>query len=417
MSRPLMIVAMLSLSFTAGAYGGEPFIARTDLYTSGAGGYALYRIPGIVALSDGTVLAYCEARKRAKGDWGSIDILMRRSTDDGQTWDVPRQIVTPPADVQQNPVSVAQGLAEPGEITLNNPVAIVTSDDTVHFLYCVEYARVFAMRSDDGGETFSQPREITSVFDALRPTYAWKVVATGPGHGIQLHYDEPRPEEGRLLVACWLSDGSGGHAHRPSIVTTIYSDDDGATWKCGEIVVAHPQLTNPSETVPIQLSDGQVMLNVRHENPNNRRALFWSDNGATGWLAPVFHDELLEPVCMASTVRLSGGPGRVKRSGSMQPERSRILFANPYSTRPRTDKKTTSRTRENVCVQLSYDEGYSWPVRRVLEPGPSGYSDLAVGPAATIYCLYESGRGTSRLTLARFNLEWLTDSNDSLTRK
>jgi sialidase-1 len=50
----------------------------------------------------------------------------------------------------------------------------------------------------------------------------------------------------------------------------------------------------------------------------------------------------------------------------------------------------------------------------VLEPGYSGYSDLAVLPDGTILCLYE--RGASRpdfLTLARFNLEWLTDGKDS----
>jgi sialidase-1 len=53
-------------------------------------------------------------------------------------------------------------------------------------------------------------------------------------------------------------------------------------------------------------------------------------------------------------------------------------------------------------------------VARTLEPGMSGYSDLAVGPNGTIYGLYERGStdgknhyATRSLTLARFNLEWL----------
>jgi sialidase-1 len=72
-------------------------------------------------------------------------------------------------------------------------------------------------------------------------------------------------------------------------------------------------------------------------------------------------------------------------------------------------------------VKLSYDEGKTWPVSRVLEPGFSGYSDLAVGPDGTIYCLYERGStdgkdifATNYLTVARFNLEWLTEGKDSL---
>ena len=52
--------------------------------------------------------------------------------------------------------------------------------------------------------------------------------------------------------------------------------------------------------------------------------------------------------------------------------------------------------------------------QRVLEPGPSGYSDLAVGPDRTIYCFYEKGAAKQNhfypgsLTLARLSLAWLT---------
>ena len=79
-------------------------------------------------------------------------------------------------------------------------------------------------------------------------------------------------------------------------------------------------------------------------------------------------------------------------------------------------------------MRLSYDEGRSWPVRKVIEPGIAGYSDLAVGPDGSIYCLYERGRGgkanrvdglganhhhTQGVTVARFSLEWLTDGQDT----
>jgi len=70
-----------------------------------------------------------------------------------------------------------------------------------------------------------------------------------------------------------------------------------------------------------------------------------------------------------------------------------------------------------VSVKLSYDEGQSWPVTRSIEPGASMYSDIAVAKSGTILCFY--GRSTKAgfagdfLTLARFNLEWLTAGKDS----
>lgn len=379
---------------------GAPLLEKIDIFEANTAGYAHYRIPGIVVTPKGTLLAYCEARKNASGDWGTIDVLMRRSTDGGKTWEPARKIVTPPAGVTKNPVALKQGLAKAGEITVNNPVAIVDrKNGAIHFLYCIEYARCFYLRSDDDGKTFSEPVEITSTFDRFRPEYDWKVLATGPGHGIQL-------ENGRLIVPLWLSTGTGGHAHRPSCVSTIYSDDHGRTWKRGEIVVNDPDPQNPSETVVVQLADGRVMLNIRHESRPKGRGVSISSDGATGWSPIRFDDELPEPICMGSIVRLSKKP---------EASRNRILFANPHN--PET------RERKNLTVKLSYDEGQTWAVAKSLEPGTSGYSDLAVGRAGTLYCFYERGSAsesrfnTKSLCVARFNLEWLTEGEDRLGKR
>jgi sialidase-1 len=281
-----------------------------------------------------------------------------------------------------------QIISPDGEITVNNPVAIVDRPGgTVHFLYCVEYGRCFYTRSDDEGATFARPVEITAALEPLRKQYDWKVLATGPGHGIQL-------KNGRLVVPVWLSTGTGGHAHRPSCVTTIVSDDHGKTWTAGAIVVNDPRLANPSESAVVELSDGRVMLNIRHESKPHFRAVSISPDGAADWSAPRLDDALPEPICMASLVRLPG-------------TKSRILFSNPNNP--------IGRERKNVSVRLSYDDGKTWPVTKSLEPGPRGYSDLAVGPDGTIYCFYERGKTSPAraLCLARFNLEWLTDGKDS----
>ncbi|MCP4643912.1 MAG: exo-alpha-sialidase [bacterium] len=393
----------------ASAGAAEGSIDKQNIFSAGDGRYDLYRIPGIVITAQGTALAYCEARElpetRTGADWAKIDILMRRSTDGGSTWSAPRKIVTPPDDVQPNAVALEHGYNETDAVTLNNAAAITDRvTEAVHFLYCVEYARCYYMRSDDDALTFTEPVDITETFEAFRSDYDWKVIATGPGHGIQL-------STGRLLVPVWMSTGTGGGAHRPSAVSVIYSDDHGRTWKRGDMVVGHPELKNPSETVAVELADGRVMLNIRHETYNRKtrqrfRAVSVSPNGADQWTPVRFDDQLPEPVCMASIVRLSKKPDARK---------NRILFVHPHNPE--------STERKNVTAKLSYNEGRTWPVMRVIEPGHSGYSDLAVGPDGTVYCFYERGsfdghhHNTAHLCVARFNLEWLTDGKDRVRRQ
>jgi len=382
----------LALAATVAA-AAEPSLEKTDLFEAGVGGYYHYRIPAIVATTEGTLLAFAEARKNARGDWGPIDIVMRRSTDGGRTWDEPRPVAQVEGEIQQNPVALEQGLAKPGEVTYNNPAPIVDRETgAVHFLFCVEYARVYYTRSDDDGMTWSDPIDVTATFEELRKDYPWRVVATGPGHGIQLR-------SGRLLVPIWMSDGTGGHAHRPSEVATVYSDDHGETWKRGEIVAWHPFLKNPSETVAVELADGRVMLSIRHELPAHLRAVAYSPDGVSDWSAPLLHPQIVEPVCM----------GSIARHGE------HILFVNPRSFEPRDpDRPEGNHKRQNVSVYLSEDEGDTWPVVRSRAPGLSGYSDFTVDDEGWIYVFYERGSPTrvdttiGRLTVARFNLEWVT---------
>jgi sialidase-1 len=386
----------------------KPLLEKIDVFQAKTGGYMLYRIPGIVVTAKGTVLAYCEARKSASGDWGTIDILLRRSTDGGRTWGEPHRLADVPGPKQKNPAALKQKLATNDEVTYNNCTLVADRVGPVHALFCLEYARCFYLRSDDDGLTWSKPVEITKTFEAFRSEFDWKVLATGPAHGIQLR-------SGRLVVPVWLSTGTGGHAHRPSVSATIYSDDSGATWHRGDIAVpTTPEWIDPNETVVVELADGRVMLNVRSWPKQHRRIVTTSPDGATGWTTPKFDDALLEPICMASIVRysLAGEAGG----------RNRILFANPHWLE-RADGKAQPglvRDRKNVSVKLSYDEGQTWPVNKSLEAGFSGYSDLAVLPDGTILCFYERGSidgknnfGTDRLTVARFNLEWLTDGADT----
>ena len=388
------------------ALAAEPVLDRTDLWEADRDGYKMYRIPGIVVTRQGTVLVYGEARRHSGSDWDSIDIVLRRSTDGGRSFSPQRVVARAPGEIHRSAVALERKQARPGDITYNNPVAIPDRNGAVHFLFCVEYERVFYMRSQDDGETFTTPVEITAAFDAFRPEYAWRVVATGPGHGIQL-------TNGRLLVPVWLALGTAGNGHHPSVNATVYSDDHGKTWHRGEIAIpSTPRFPDPNETTAAQLADGRVMLNVRTEAKENRRTVVLSPDGATHWSAPRLQSDLPDPICFGSLVRLSTG----KTGG-----RNRLLFSNPENLTRADGRESVSKDRRNLTIHLSYDEGETWPVKRVLEPGSSGYSDLAVLPDGTILCLYETGAGPGtfpnrKLVLARLNLEWLTEGKDAMKR-
>ena len=203
----LLIAVVVTLATAASA---APLLEKTDLFQAGDGGVAAYRIPGAVVSTQGTVLAYCEARKNSKADWGEIEVHLRRSTDGGKTWEPARQIAHLGERIEGNPHKKQGGEHEQ---TVDNPVAIVDRDTgAIEFLYCVNYARCFSMRSTDDGNTWSQPVEITATFEPFRAKYDWKVIATGPGHGIQL-------KSGRLVVPIWLAFGKTGE-HGPAAAGT-----------------------------------------------------------------------------------------------------------------------------------------------------------------------------------------------------
>lgn len=363
----------------------DPQLSQVDVFPAGMDGVALYRIPGMVVTAKGTVLAYCEARRNSQSDWGEIEIHARRSTDGGQTWEQPQQIAHFAARIEGNPRKQVGGEHEQ---TVNNPVAIVDHQTgNIEFVYCVNYAQCFSMRSQDDGLTWSSPVEITASFEPFRESYHWKVIATGPGHGVQLN-------SGRLVVPIWLAYGQTGD-HKPSAAATIYSDDHGRTWQAGEIAVPDiGDFGDPNETMVTVLSDGRVMLVSRSVSTRNRKLITTSSDGATNWSEPRFHEELWEPICMASIIAIPNKPGW-------------LLFSNPHSRAVNPDGTEIPAgrgPRRNLSIKLSRDNGRTWPINKTLEAGPSAYSDLAVLPDGNILCLYE---GDQKIVCARFNLDWI----------
>ena len=131
-----------------------------------------------------------------------------------------------------------------------------------------------------------------------------------------------------------------------------------------------------------------------------------SADGAHDWSRPEFDEALLEPVCMGSILRL------VQRGPRDIPY---IVFANPDNLENTLipGGGNLAHDRKRVTAKLSADDGQTWSASRVIEPGPSGYSDLAQAPDGSVLCIYECGMidrmtDTASVTVARFDLDWLS---------
>ncbi|QDS98807.1 sialidase family protein [Adhaeretor mobilis] len=379
-------LAALTQAAQAESEQEKPFFTKIDLFEGGQGGYLTYRVPTILISPKGTVLVSTEARKDGAGDWSDIDTIIRRSTDGGKTWKAPRTIV------------------DDGINTVHNNTFIVDSKTgKLHLMNAINYERVYWRTSTNDGVRWSAPHEITKVFKTYRERegYDWTVVAPGMSPGIVL---QQGAHKGRFVVPVWLALE---HRHRPSIVTTVYSDNRGKSWHAGEVVARDGDaISNPSETVLMELSDGRVMAHLRNESPQYRRAVSFSSDGAAGWTEPAYDEQLFDPICQAGLLRYSP---------------SQLIFSNPDSSANEEQLlKWKARSRENLTIRLSNDDGQTWPVSRVLDSGRTGYSQLARDKEGMIYCVYERGGidddpgefAPKYLTFAKFNLAWLLEGSN-----
>lgn len=349
-----LILTALALCSVLGSCADRP---ATDVYRSGDAGYACFRIPAIVRAADGALLAFAEARRDGVADKGDIDLVVRRSTNNGRTWG---ELIV---------------VWDDGENTCGNPAPVVVRETgRIVLLACwnrggdherdieagraADTRRVYSLCSDDNGVTWSRPAEITSA--VKRPEWTW--YATGPCHAIQ---KARSPHKGRLVVPAnhkWVEeDGTIASASH-----LIWSDDAGATWQLG--AVSQP---GGNESTVAELSDGKLMLNMRHyDRADSLRLCAVSADGGATWKETWEETQLIEPRCQGSL--LSYTPAGDKPHA--------LLFSNPRS-----------RKRENLTIGISRDNGRTWNRFVGVWPGRAAYSDLVCLPDGSVGVLYENG--------------------------
>lgn len=383
-----VVFGLLWLGLSASAAAGEEGIDfRKDVFLRHQDGYHTYRIPVMVVTSEGTALLFCEGRKRSRKDGGDVDTLLKRSEDGGRTWSKQMLIHEEGGDAP---------------IRVGNPCAIVErSGNCVHLLFTRGGGEcLFYTRSTDDGKTWSELVTTSDVPEQKEYSETSFLkgfggspvrIGAGPVHGIQT-------KDGRLIAPSYVGRTIEGESRGGSCI--IFSDDGGKTWKAGGLIPFDPELRTGECTVA-QKSDGSLLMNMRTSAPGfygigYRSVSTSTDRGAT-WSKPVLDKNLPGPGCQGSMIRLN---------------EKEILFLNPAVHRKGGFQ---IRSRRNLTLRLSQDEGHTWPCSRVINKELAGYSDLAVTKEGKILCIFENGEKDycEKISIVQVDREWLLAGRDA----
>lgn len=326
-----------------------------QLFISGSGDYDTYRIPAMVVTNKGTILAFCEGRKHSVSDTGDIDLLLRRSTDNGKTWSDPQTVWDDGPNTCGNPCPVVDRqtatiyLLTTWNLAADHETQIIDSASK-------DTRRIFITSSTDDGLTWQKPKQITQ--DVKLPDWTW--YATGPGSGIQL---TKGTSKGRLIIPCDHIEAQT----KKYFSHIIYSDDHGLSWQLG----GSTPTDMVNECSVVELTTGDLMLNMRnYDYAKKYRAVSISTDAGRTW-SKIYHDPaLIEPICQAAMITHNANG------------KNYILFSNPASMYHRI----------NMTVKASLDQGKTWPLQKQLHPGPAAYSSLAPLKNGNIASLYEAGQ-------------------------
>lgn len=342
-------------------------ITHQDLFNkSMVDSVSCFRIPSIVTAPNGNLIAAIDERVPSCGDlkWSKdINIVLRRSTDNGKTWSAIETVVDFPFGQSASDPSMIVD-QQTNEIFLFYNYMDLDTEKDVYYLHVV--------KSSDNGKTWSKPRDITS--QIAKPEWHKDFKFITSGRGIQT-------KSGKLLHTL-VNLNSG--------LYIFGSNDHGKTW-----YFIDTPIKPADESKIIELADGSWMINARVNKGGMRYVHTSKDEGKTWSSKP--EPLLIDPGCNAEIIRYTA-----KADGY---DKNRILFSNAKM----------EKNRMNMTIRISYDEGKTWSIGKTIYGGGSAYSSLTILENSDIGIFFEKDDYTQN-TFVSFSLKWLTDGKDNFKK-
>jgi photosystem II stability/assembly factor-like uncharacterized protein len=337
-------------------------VEKSTIVEKGDLGYETFRIPVQVRAPNGDLLLFCEARKSG-GDFGDNDIFLFRSTDGGTTWD-------------------EEGIVIDNGTDTASDIAALVEGDRIHLLYQerpsdrdfgsylyrgASDAYGYHIHSDDNGETWSNPNEIT---DQVLPDSDEQLPMFGPNNGIVL-------DSGRLLVPMYYANQTT-EKFTPAV---IYSDDGGQTWQRSEDAIPEGGV---NETAVVQVPNGDIYAVAR--NGTNPKQYFRSTDGGETWAET---GDVGDPI-----------PG-VSVQQSMVSRGERLFLATPEKS-SRNDGRLKTGTYD-----ISQPDNVDWDDQDLqITPDGFAYSSMALQDS-TIHLVHEVESGDDQYSGQYESLEYV----------
>jgi len=257
----------------------DVYIESTDAFTVDYAmheyeqGYSRIQAPALAQASNGDLLLFAEGRSNPRSaieriaqqtmPAGNTDIILRRSSSKGASWD--EQIAVIAGQGTDQTFAFPQVVTTTsGKIILHYSLLPGHVQDN-SYAFDVNQQRVYQVVSTDNGQTWSAPTDIT---DDLKSDVGY--LRSGPGHGIELTSETFK---NRLVMPV---------AYGNKQVRVALSDDGGQSWRVSAQI---PGNNRQSGTV-VELADSRLMMVLGHSNttPRNRLVSYSSDGGET-WTA------------------------------------------------------------------------------------------------------------------------------------
>jgi len=344
-----------------------------------------YRIPAIVNTQKGTLLAFAE-RRIGLHDHAQNDMVLKRSFNNGKSWES------------------MQIIADFGKNSLNDPLAVVLESGRIMLTFKMYPYGVHARNSgwiqmadngydgprntksyitfsDDDGETWTEPKEITRM---IRPSD--RISAGSPGIGIQLKRGNFK---GRIIWPLYLTRKINEN-ERDWTNAVAWSDDEGLSWKLSNDIPQNDQTGLGNEAQVVELSNGDLLFIARNQGGFHRKVSTSKDGGLT-WSNMTLDFGLPGTACQGSVLRHSwpeDGESMIIQSGP----------ANKYA-------------RNQGTVKISIDEGKTWQFSRVVDPDYFAYSCLTKQENGDIGLLYEA-KGYSEISFVSLTTDWIKQGDE-----